>query len=109
MHPDEIDTIVRFHDPRRLTELQRCVWSLVTQLRQPVHVHVVTQRFDDPNLEAVHRSLQPLFNGTTAAKLSVHNWCGEGPADARSQLVNHAMNFCAGSFLGFLDYDDVLY
>ena len=109
MQRDVIDTIVRFHDPRRMFELQRCVWSLAAQVRQPVHVHVVTQRFSEEDLSAVRRSLEPLFNGVTAAQLSIHNWSESGPPDARSELINYGLTFCTGRFLGFLDYDDVLY
>ena len=104
-----VDTIVRFHDPRRLVELQRCVLSLAAQTYQPVHVHIVTQRFCTADTLAVHRSLEPLFDLHSGPKLSIHNWSHSGPSDARSHLLNYGLRFAAGRFLGFLDYDDVLY
>lgn len=104
-----VDTIVRFHDSRRLVELQRCVLSLVSQTYQPVHVHIVTQRFSDHEISAVRQSLDCLSALATGARLSVHNWSNPEPPDARSHLLNYGITFADGRFLAFLDYDDVLY
>ncbi len=104
-----IDTIVRFHDVRRLGELQRSVFSLVAQVYQPVHVHIVTQRFSSHELCEVRRTVDPLNVLGTGSVISIHNWTPNEPKDARSYLINHGIRQGKGRFLAFLDYDDVLY
>lgn len=106
---DTIDTVVRFHDARRLAELKRCIFSLVGQTYRPVRIILVLQRFNGEQIEAVEHALAPLLEADDAPQLSIVNLTDPEPADARSVLLNLGVENAQGKYLAFLDYDDVLY
>jgi len=106
---EQIDTVVRFHDPRRLAELKRCVFSLAGQTYRPLRIVVVLQRFRAHDVDAVEQALAPLLDGHDAPQLAVVNLTDPEPADARSVLLNIGVQSATGRYLAFLDYDDVLY
>lgn len=70
--PEQIDTVVRFHDASRLAELKRCV-LLVGQTYRPLRIVLVLQRFDDHQIEAVEQALGPLLEGRDAPQLVIVN------------------------------------
>lgn len=107
--PHGIDCIVRLHDPGRLLELERCVFSLVSQEQQPVRILLATQRFSAPELEQVRDRLAPLLAGAPRCTLELLNFTANEPADARTALLNLGLSACTQRYLGFLDYDDLLY
>lgn len=104
-----LDTIVRFHDIRRLLELQRCMFSLIGQTYRPLNIILVLQRFTPEQKEQVRRSLEPLFSGSNAPSLEILNWEKDHPKDGRGYLLNTGINAARGRYLAFLDYDDTLY
>nr|WP_222533341.1 glycosyltransferase [Azospirillum sp. 412522] len=104
-----LDCIVRFHDVRRLAELERCVFSLVGQQYRPLHIHIVVQRFSDEERLATEAALAPMLRFPGAPRLTVHPWNEEGVVDARSHLLNHGIRVAQGRYLAFLDYDDLLF
>jgi hypothetical protein len=106
---EQIDTIVRFHDDRRIAELKRCVFSLAGQTYRPIRIVLVLQRFSGPQIEAVEQALGPLLEGRDAPQLAIVNLTDPEPADARSVLLNLGVQNVTGRYLAFLDYDDVLY
>lgn len=106
---EQIDTVVRFHDARRLPELKRCVFSLAGQTYRPSRIVLVLQRFNGEQVEAVEQALGPLLEGRDAPQLAIVNLTDPGPADARSVLLNLGVQYATGKYLAFLDYDDVLY
>lgn len=106
---DTIDTVVRFHDARRLGELKRCIFSLVGQTYRPLRIILVLQRFNGEQIEAVEHALAPLLEAQDAPQLSIVNLTDPEPADARSVLLNLGVENAQGKYLAFLDYDDVLY
>lgn len=109
MIPDQIDCIVRFHDPRRLYELNRCVFSLVGQQYRPLHIIIVTQRFTDKQLNDTYNCIAPFKLLPDAPRITINNWEHDVHKDARSELMNLGMSLADGGYLGFLDYDDLLY
>jgi hypothetical protein len=106
---EQIDTIVRFHDDRRIAELKRCVFSLAGQTYRPIRIVLVLQRFSGPQIEAVEQALGPLLEGRDVPQLAIVNLTDPEPADARSVLLNLGVQNVTGRYLAFLDYDDVLY
>lgn len=104
-----VDCIVRFHDARRLGELQRCLFSLLGQRHRPLIVHVMLQRFTAAQVAAVKSSLAPLRRFSEAPEFDVCNWEGADDADARTALLNAGLRRAEGRYIGFLDYDDVLF
>lgn len=106
---DTLDCIVRFHDPRRLPELERCVFSLVGQRYRHINIVLVLQRFSPEDVAATEAALAPVLQLPGAPKLSVHNWDEAGVVDARTYLLNRGLDVAQGRYLAFLDYDDVLF
>ncbi len=105
----QLDIVVRFHDPTRTTELGRCVFSLVSQTYHPVNIILTLQRFAAADIDTVKNTLSPLVALNANAKLSILNYEPTHPADARSALLNLGIDHAEGKYLGFLDYDDVVY
>ncbi len=107
--PETLDTIVRFHDLRRLKELDRCVFSLICQSYRPLNIILAVQRFSQADIDAVRSALSPHVEGEVGVTLEIVNFDKEKPEDARSALLNTGLHAAGGRYLGFLDYDDVLY
>lgn len=106
---DRLDVIVRLHDPERLAELKRAIFSLVAQDFRPLTINLVTQRFSRGETEAIVAGLQPLLNLDPNVKLDVWNFVSEEPKDARSALLNFGIENSKGRYVAILDYDDVMY
>jgi Glycosyl transferase family 2 len=105
----QLDVIVRFHDIRRLSELERCVFSLVGQAYRPLHIILALQRFSADSLRATRTVIAPLLEVENAPQLSLLNWEGAQPVDARALLLTLGLKNATGHYVAFLDYDDVLY
>jgi hypothetical protein len=104
-----LDVLVRFHDMQRYQELDRCVFSLVTQSYRPVRINVITQRFTPADTEALRASLDPLMKLNAGAALNLVNFADNEPQDARSRLLNIGLQGAKGRFVSILDYDDTIY
>jgi SAM-dependent methyltransferase len=109
MIENQVDCIVRFHDVKRLKELERCVFSLVGQTYRPLNIIVALQRFSPSDIAQVEASLAPLLKMHDAPSLELVNLTSEEPKDARTELLNLGLSKASGQYVGFLDYDDVLY
>jgi len=105
----QIDCIVRLHDPSRLLELQRCIFSLVGQNQGLLRVILVTQRFSLDELHRVRSVLEPVLAIPDAPTLEIRNWNSAVPRDARTELLNLGLEAATGRYLAFLDYDDTLF
>ena len=107
-----VTTVIRIHSISGLPLLERAVQSLHAQADVVVQPVVVTQRFNSDELESVERLVrrQWFFEGLPTPKLI--NFEDSGCDDVRSALLNVGIkeHFSAGNrYLGFLDYDDLLY
>lgn len=104
-----IDIIVRYHDPARLLELDRAVFSLVCQEYRPLRILITCQRFSEESLEAIRTYFRPMLSWAGEVSLEVLNYAPADPQDARSELVNLGFAAATGRYVALLDYDDVLY
>ncbi len=104
-----LDVVVRFHDPARLDELGRAVFSLALQDHRPLAILVVCQRFDDAALDATAQALAPLIAIAGDVVLEVLNRPQAEPPDARAALLNQGLRAGTGRWAAFLDYDDLIY
>ena len=107
--PEQIDVVVRIHDPGRMRELARCVFSLVSQTYRPLRIVVTAQRFSEGALAATRAALASLIAGEEDVALDIVNLTDPEPADARSVLLNLGVQNAQGRYLAYLDYDDALY
>lgn len=105
----QIDCIVRFHDPKRLYELNRCVFSLLGQSYRPLNIILVLQRFTEDQIASVRATLEPMLALPNAPTYTIRNLENPISADARTELLNLGLSAATGQYVAFLDYDDVLY
>lgn len=104
-----LDVFVRLHDPARLDELGRAVFSIALQDYRPLAIHVLCQRFDPAALDRVHATLAPLIAIAGDPTLHIRNRPDPAPLDARAALLNQGLRAAAGRYAAFLDYDDLIY
>lgn len=104
-----LDVTIRFHDPARLDELGRAVFSAALSDHQPLAIQVACQRFDLPALQAVHDTLAPILEIAGDIPLQVLNRPDPTPIDARAALLNLGLRAGQGRYAAFLDYDDLIY
>ena len=89
---ETLDVIVRFHDLSRSAELDRCIFSLVTQDFPGLTITLVTQRFSSESLGQLNRILKPLTDLGSHVKLNLINYSDPEPIDARSAMLNMAIS-----------------
>jgi hypothetical protein len=109
MIENQVDCIVRFHDIKRLNELDRCIFSLVGQIHRPLNIILTVQRFSEFEIAATQAALEALLGLPNAPTLTIKNWTNPEPSDARTYLLNMGLISSIGQYVAFLDYDDVLY
>jgi hypothetical protein len=107
--PGALDVIVRLHDPTRIAELSRCLFSLVCQVYQPIRINLCTQRFSATQQEDLRRDIQDVLEISPETQFQVLNFENRHPHDARSCLLNLGLKKTAGRYVAFLDYDDVIF
>lgn len=104
-----LDVIIRAHDPARLDELARAVFSAAMQDYRPVTILVVCQRYTADALDAVRTTLAPILELAGDVPLQVLNRADPTPIDARAALMNIGLRAAASHYVAFLDYDDLIY
>jgi hypothetical protein len=104
-----IDVIVRLHDINRLKELNRAIFSIVSQHYRPINIILCVQRFSEAQIDSVLSSLKPMLSIEDSPSLVIENFIEAAPIDARSALVNIGFRSAKNRFITFLDYDDLIY
>lgn len=110
MHePKLIDVIVLFQDIRYLSELARCLFSLIGQSYRPIHICIAMQRFSRYEIGVTRKMLAPLFDDENAPAMTVVNWEDPYPADAGAMLLNLGLATARGRYIAIINCHDVLY
>ena len=104
-----LDVIIRTHDPARLDELGRAVFSAAMQDYRPVAILIVCQRYTPEALDAVRTTLAPILELAGDVKLQLLNRPDAKPDDARAALLNLGLQAATSRYVAFLDYDDLIY
>ena len=106
---NSIDVVVRFHDPGEIRRLSRCLFSLYGQLHQPIQVLLMLQSFDDEGARAVEACVDALDWSSPRRRPIVSNVAVPPTGDHRSRLWNAGLDLGRARYLGFCDFDDVVY
>lgn len=106
---EALDVVMRVHDPARLDELGRALFSAMLQDYRPCALTIVCQRFPDAALAALEAVLAPLRTIEPGVPVQVLNRVEAEPRDARAALLNLGLRAGTGRYAAFLDYDDVIY
>ena len=109
MVSETLDVVLRVHDPARLDELDRALFSAMLQDYRPCTLTVVCQRFPEAALATLEAALAPLRAIEPGVPVQVLNHAEEMPRDARAALLNLGLRAGTGRYVAFLDYDDVIY
>ncbi len=104
-----VDVIIRFHDAKRIFELERCLLALACTEGVFVEAKVICQRFSPGEIEIIKNRVESFEHIGGALEIRVLNYINERPLDARSALLNLGIRNSENRYLAFLDYDDVIY
>jgi hypothetical protein len=88
-------------------EKVEALFSLLGQSYRSLNIILAPQRFSAAEVAATREALAPMLDLSGAPKLTVRNLEQPTPKDARALLLN--LGLPAVEYVGFLDYDDVLY
>jgi glycosyltransferase involved in cell wall biosynthesis len=103
-----VSVIVRFHDVKRLVELDRALFCLVNQTHRPVEAVIVLQNLAGQvaSIKELAGRFDWLAYGHSAPVVVNHE---SSERDCRSQLLNVGVANARGRYLAVLDCDDYLY
>lgn len=106
----KLSIVCRFHDPYRLNELKRAVFSVACSGYPDIELLIVTQNFETSDIATLQRSIAPIAELTeNALDIQIVNHSCPPGKDARTELLNLGLARANGRYLAFLDHDDVIY
>jgi GT2 family glycosyltransferase len=106
---DAIDVVVRFYDPAQIMRLSRCLFSIYAQQHQPVQAHVMLPGFDDAGIAAVTWCVEAFDWSLPRRRPIVTNVTISPAGDRRALLWNAGVDLSRSRYLGFCDFDDIVY
>jgi GT2 family glycosyltransferase len=104
-----IDVVVRFHDVAQIGRLSRCLFSLYGQRHQPIQILLMLYHFGDADVVAVEACVDAFDWSAPRRRPIVSNVRVPQTGDHRSRLWNAGVDAGEARYLGFLDFDDVVY
>ena len=108
MSQKTLNILIRFRKGGDLRMLDEALFSLAVQTYPFLHVIISVKNMDSDLRQSIQSILdkQPWATEVTHKLVAVSVAHGE---DGRSHLINEGLKHTQGSYLAFLDYDDVVY
>src|ERR1700722_573588 len=106
---DAIDVVVRFPDPAQIARLSRCLFSLYAQRHQPIQALVMLPGVDDAGIAAVTGCVEAFDWSAPRRRPVVTNLAISSTGDQRALLWNAGVDLSRSRYLGFCDFDDIVY
>jgi len=104
-----IDVIVRFHDSTQIRRLSRCLFSLFGQRHQPIQVLLMLQGLHDAEVAAVNACVDAFDWSAPRRRPIVTNVAVATAGDHRAKLWNAGLDVGRARYVGFCDFDDIVY
>lgn len=104
-----VEIIVRFHDPGQISRLSRCLFSLYGQRHQPIQVLLMLQNLDETGVAAVNACVDAFDWSSPRRRPIITNVVVETAGDHRAKLWNSGLDTARARYVGFCDFDDVVY
>jgi hypothetical protein len=104
-----IDVIVRFHDPNQIPRLSKCLFSLYGQQHRNIQVILMLQGLDDTGVVAVNACVDAFDWLPPRWRPIVINVALPPTGDHGAQLWNAGLEVGRSRYLGFCDFDDIVY
>jgi|SRR5579862_3353105 len=104
-----VEIIVRFHDPGQIGRLSRCLFSLYGQRHQPIQVLLMLQGLDDAGVAAVNACVDAFDWSRPRRRPIVTNVAVAAAGDHRAKLWNSGLDMARARYIGFCDFDDIVY
>ncbi|MBA4108365.1 MAG: hypothetical protein C0487_02065 [Leptothrix sp. (in: Bacteria)] len=102
-----VSVVIRHHDSKRLSELQRCLFSIACSTYPHIEALVVCQSFAKGDLGPIQAYADQLM-GLRDIDIRILNPELPQGIDHRSALLNTGIAAATGRYLAFLDYDDCI-
>lgn len=100
--------ILRCHSISTLPKLKSALLSIAAQRYPSVTAFVALQNLHDADVAQVEKATR-LLQQATGLQVDVCNFAFPSAGDFRGALLNRALECVESRFVGFLDYDDVIY
>ena len=104
-----IDVIVRFHDPAQVRRLSRCLFSLYGQRHRNIQVLLMLQGLDQSGVAGVEACVDAFDWSPPRRRPIVTNIAVAPGGDHRARLWNAGIETGRSRYLGFCDFDDLVY
>ncbi len=104
-----IDIVVRFHDPAQIARLSRCLFSLYGQRHQPIQILLMLHGLADADVATVDRCVDAFDWSPPRRRPIVTNVAVPPTGDHRSLLWNAGVDLGRSRYIGFCDFDDIVY
>lgn len=108
MRKDLVSTIIRFHREGDLNLLFDAICSVACQSYRHIELILMGQNLSKPQVAEIEEVFEGVLR-PVGIKYRLINVKVPKGRDGRTKLLNKGIELARGRYLGFLDYDDIIY